>query len=64
MKSSGSGLVNEINGRGELLCLPHDTPVSAKVGTNFANQRRSSVGIVHLSAKSHSFFLFSDYFRF
>ena len=30
----------EINGRGDPLRWPRDTPLSAKVGTNFADRRR------------------------
>ena len=30
----------EMNGRGDPLRWPRDTPLSAKVGTNFADQRR------------------------
>jgi len=30
----------EINGRGDPLRLPRDTPLSANVGTNFADRRR------------------------
>jgi len=30
----------EINGRGEPLRWPRDTPLSAKVGTNFADRRQ------------------------
>ena len=30
----------EINGRGDSLRWPRDTPISAKVGTNFADRRR------------------------
>jgi hypothetical protein len=39
-KSSGSGQENRINDWGDPLRWPHDT-LSAKVGTNFANKRRS-----------------------
>jgi hypothetical protein len=39
-KSSGSGLENRNNGRGDSSCWPRDT-LSAKVGANFADKRRS-----------------------
>jgi hypothetical protein len=41
IKSSGSGLENREYGRRDPLRLPRDTPLSAKVGTNFADKRRS-----------------------
>ena len=41
IKSSGSGLEKEIkNGRGDPLRWPCDTPLSAKVGTDFADRWR------------------------
>jgi hypothetical protein len=39
-KSSSSGEENRINGRG-ILCADHATPSICKIGTNFANKRRS-----------------------
>jgi hypothetical protein len=39
--SSGSGLENREYGRGDPLRWPRDTPLSAKVGPNFANKRLS-----------------------
>jgi hypothetical protein len=38
--SSGSGLKNREYGRGDPLRSPRDTPLSAKVGTNFTDMRR------------------------
>jgi hypothetical protein len=40
-KSSGSGLENRDYGRRDPPRSPRDTPLSAKVGTNFADKRRS-----------------------
>jgi hypothetical protein len=40
-ESSGSGLENREYGRGDPPRWPRDTPLPAKVGTNFANKRRS-----------------------
>jgi hypothetical protein len=40
-KSSGSGLENREYGRGDLLCWLCDTFLSVKVGTDFADMRRS-----------------------
>jgi hypothetical protein len=40
-KSSGSGLENRINGRGDPLRWPRDTLYPQKVGTNLADKRRS-----------------------
>jgi hypothetical protein len=40
-KSSGSGQENRINDRGDPLRWPRDTLYPQKVGTNFANKRRS-----------------------
>jgi hypothetical protein len=40
-KSSGSGQENRINGRGDQLRWPRDTLYQQKVGTNFADKRRS-----------------------
>jgi hypothetical protein len=39
-KSSGSGQENWINGQGDLLRWPRDTPYPQKVGTNFADKRQ------------------------
>ena len=39
-KSSGSGLEQRLNGLGDPLRWPRDTPLSAKVGTKFADRRR------------------------
>jgi len=33
-------VLQSLNGRGDPLRWPRDTPLSAKVGTNFANRRR------------------------
>jgi hypothetical protein len=43
----------EIKGRGDPPRCPRDTPLSAKVGTKFADQRRSLVGIVRLRTNGH-----------
>jgi hypothetical protein len=40
-KSSGSGIENRDYGRRDPPCSLRDTPLSAKVGTNFADKRRS-----------------------
>jgi hypothetical protein len=40
-QSSGSGLENREYGRGNELRWPRNTPLSAKIGTNFAAKRRS-----------------------
>jgi hypothetical protein len=40
-KSSGSGLENRDYGRRDLTRWPRDTPLSAKVGTNFTDKRWS-----------------------
>jgi hypothetical protein len=40
-KSSGSGLENREYGRRDPLCWPRNTPLFAKVGTNFAEKWRS-----------------------
>jgi hypothetical protein len=40
-KSSGSGQENRINGRGNPLRWPRDTLYPQKIGTNFADKRRS-----------------------
>jgi hypothetical protein len=40
-KSSGSGLETEITSVGDSSRRLRDTPLSAKVGTNFADKRRS-----------------------
>jgi hypothetical protein len=40
-KSSGPGLENRDYGRRDQPCLSRDTPLSAKVGTNFTYKRRS-----------------------
>jgi hypothetical protein len=40
-KSSGSGLENRINGWGDPFHWPRDTPYLQKIGTNFADKRRS-----------------------
>jgi hypothetical protein len=39
--SSGSGLENREYGRGDPLRWPCDTPLSSKVGKNFADKRRA-----------------------
>jgi hypothetical protein len=39
--SSGSGLENQENGRGDPWRWPRDTPYPQKAGTNFADKRRS-----------------------
>ena len=39
-KNSGSRSRKQINGRGDPLRWPRDTPLPAKVGTNFADRRR------------------------
>jgi hypothetical protein len=39
-KSTDSSEVKEINGRGDPLRWPRDSPLSAKVGTSFADRRR------------------------
>jgi hypothetical protein len=40
IKSSGSRSRKDINGRGDPLRWPRETPLSANVGTNFADRRR------------------------
>jgi hypothetical protein len=40
-KGSGSGLENRDHGRRDPPRWPRDTPLSAKVGTNFSDNRRS-----------------------
>jgi len=39
-KVAAPGLENRLNGRGNPLRWPRDTPLSAKVGTNFDDRRR------------------------
>jgi hypothetical protein len=41
----------------EIRCSDHATSLSPKVGTNFADKRRRSVGVVRSRAKATGFFL-------
>jgi hypothetical protein len=56
-KSGCSSLENRINHRGDPLRWPRDTLYQQKVGTNFADMRRS-LGIVCLRTKGHGVLVF------
>jgi hypothetical protein len=58
--SNGFGLEY---GRGDLLRWSRDTPLSAKVGTNFAESEDCSVVIVRSQTKAKEFVLFISLFK-
>jgi hypothetical protein len=55
-KSSSPGLESKINGCGDPLHSPRDTPLPSKVATNLTDGRL--MGIVHLRTKGHGVCLF------
>jgi hypothetical protein len=57
-KSSGSGIENRDYGRKGSAALAMRHPLYAKIGTNFADKRRSSVGIVCSRNSGHGICLF------
>jgi hypothetical protein len=66
-KSSGSDLENEIKAVGELPLWLRDTPLSVKVGTNFADKRRSLGWYSSLAESGQGvrfFFFFANKFAF